>query len=83
MPLWNAVALRAYRDGAEYFYLVNDDLELSSAGWCAPFPSSVLFLGKNRRGICESQSRQATRGVVVTAPPHQLPPPSPTPCCGR
>ena len=35
MPLWNAVADRAQSDGAEYLYLVNDDLELTSAGWAS------------------------------------------------
>ena len=35
MPIWNRVAAQAYVDGAEYFYLVNDDLELSTPGWAS------------------------------------------------
>ena len=39
MPLWNAVADRAALDGAEYFYLVNDDLELVTPGWATTLTS--------------------------------------------
>ena len=35
MPIWNTVAAHAYRDGADYFYLVNDDLEMVTPGWAS------------------------------------------------
>jgi hypothetical protein len=37
--LWNGLFVQAMQDGAEYFYQVNDDLRLSSAGWLSFFVS--------------------------------------------
>jgi hypothetical protein len=39
--LWNLLYLHALREGAEYFYQVNDDLRLETAGWLAYFTSTL------------------------------------------
>lgn len=40
--VWNGLFVQAMRDGAHYFYQVNDDLELSSNGWTSYFTASLV-----------------------------------------
>lgn len=39
--LWNLLYLHALREGAEYFYQVNDDLTLKSPGWLSYFTATL------------------------------------------
>lgn len=40
--LFNIPTLAAYADGATFFYVVNDDLMLTSVGWTEVFASKLL-----------------------------------------
>ena len=40
--LFNIPALAAYADGASYFYIVNDDLMLTSLGWTELFVNKLM-----------------------------------------
>lgn len=39
--LWNMLYLQALRDGAQYFYQVNDDLTMVTPGWLTYFTSTL------------------------------------------
>lgn len=39
--LWNLMYLHALREGAEYFYQVNDDLTLKTSGWLSYFMETL------------------------------------------
>jgi hypothetical protein len=40
--IWNVLAQRAFHDGIDYFYQVNDDLEFKTKGWTEIFITSLL-----------------------------------------
>ena len=39
--LWNELFARAYRDGADYFYQMGDDVRLATPGWARAFDDAL------------------------------------------